>query len=83
MDEVALIIKNLKDSAAGHGNIPAKILKFVNLQIANPISHLVNLSFRSSRFPQTLKEAIVTPIHKRKFKLDFANFRPVSVLVLP
>ena len=45
-----------------------------------PVSGLVNLSFATSTFPSSLKEAQVLPIFKKKDPLKKENYRPVSVL---
>jgi hypothetical protein len=50
--------------------------------IANQITYIFNLSFSQGLFPQLLKSAIVTPIHKSGSKLDPGNYRPISILTL-
>lgn len=81
-DEVEELIESLKVSAAGYDDIPAKIFETFNSIIVKPIFHLINFSFKLGQFPQALKEAIVTPILKGKSKLNTANYRPVSVLLV-
>ena len=44
------------------------------------LSKLVNLSFEVGEFPDILKVAKITPIHKKESKLDFLNYRPISLL---
>ena len=39
-----------------------------------------NISFTTGTFPTLLKTAEVIPIHKKDSKLDFKNYRPVSLL---
>jgi hypothetical protein len=41
---------------------------------------LINLSINTGVFPDSLKVAQVTPIHKKNDPLNKSNYRPVSVL---
>ena len=36
--------------------------------------------FTSGVFPSALKIAKVVPVHKKDLKLDFSNYRPISLL---
>ena len=38
------------------------------------------MSFTSGVFPSALKIAKVVPVHKNDSKLDFSNYRPISLL---
>ena len=38
------------------------------------------MSFTSGVFPSALKIAKVVPVHKKDSKLDFSNYRPISLL---
>ena len=44
------------------------------------LSKLVNLCFETGVFPDILKLAKVTPIHKKESKLEYLNYRPISLL---
>ena len=44
------------------------------------LSKFVNLSFEQGIFPDLLKTAEVTPLHKKESKLDHINYRPISLL---
>ena len=66
--------------ATTDGNIPPKILK-QSASVASPVLlKLLNESFISCVFPESLKLADITPVFKKKDALDKSNYRPVSVL---
>ena len=44
------------------------------------LTQLINLSFKMGIFPNILKIAKVTPLHKKECKLNFQNYRPISLL---
>ena len=44
------------------------------------LSEFVNLSFETGIFPDILKIAKVTPVHKKDSKIDHRNYRPISLL---
>lgn len=66
--------------ATGLDNLSAKLLKIVEPVILQPLTNIVNRTLVDGRFPDQLKVARVTPIHKKNDKLDKKNYRPVSVL---
>ena len=43
------------------------------------LTELANLSFEVGVFPDMLKSAKVTPIHKKESKLNHLNYRPISL----
>ena len=49
-------------------------------EICNPLADLFNLSFSSGKFPSVLKIAKVVPVYKKDSKLDYQNYRPISLL---
>ena len=48
--------------------------------ISSQLSEIFNISFSSGVFPPILKTAKVIPLHKKDSKLDFSNYRPISLL---
>ena len=66
--------------ATGHDGISSKLLKLGSPSVLQPITNIINKSFSTSTFPDTLKTAQVIPIHKKNSILDKGNYRPVSIL---
>ena len=61
-------------------SIPTFLLKLYKEFFSQWLSSLINLSFECGVFPDILKTAKVTPIHKKESKLDHLNYRPISLL---
>ena len=66
--------------STGPNSIPVYILKTLKPFFAFWLSKLINLSFVNGIFPEVLKMAKVTPLHKKECKLNFLNYRPISLL---
>lgn len=64
----------------GLDHIRATAIKLATHILAQPLSEAIDLSFRTGPFPEALKTAAVTPIHKSESKQVMAIYRPVSVL---
>lgn len=79
--EVHSFIMNLpNNSAAGVDGIKAEPLKAVSQYISLPLSHICNLILSTGVFPDKLKIARVSIIHKGGNENDLNNYRPISVL---
>ena len=79
-DETTKIVLKLKDCAAGHDEMPSKILKDNIVFLTKYLTHLLNLSLINGVFPQELKIANIIPIFKAGENDIVSNFRPVSLL---
>ena len=78
---VALIMSSLYSTkSVGPNSIPTKILKLLNNEISCQLVDIFNMSFTSGVFPSALKIAKVVSVHKKDSKLDFSNYRPISLL---
>ena len=64
----------------GTRSVPNKLLKLLKNDISEQLAILFNLSFTTSTFPTILITAKVIPIYKKDSKLDFINYRPISLL---
>ena len=61
--------------------ITHRVLRECASPITESITYLFNLSIRTSKFPTDWKNAVVTPIFKRRGReSDPSNYRPVSLL---
>ena len=78
--EIAEIIKSLKNGAPGYDEINIKILQLSVTPIIGPLSFLCNRSLTEGVFPSELKLANVLPLFKSGESMLFNNYRPVSLL---
>ena len=80
-DEIEKLIDNLDSKkSVGPNSIPVFILKLLKTFFSVWLSQLINLSFKVGIFPDILKVAKITPLHKKECKLNFQNYRPISLL---
>ena len=69
-EEIANIISSLtSNKASGPKN-----------EISKQLADLFNLSFMTGVFPSVVKTAKVVPVFKKDSKLDYSNYRPISLL---
>ena len=79
--EVCNIIFSFKQNKSdGPNSIPIKILKLLNKDISDQLAILFDQSFSSGIFPSILKTSKIIPIYKKGSKLEFSNYRPISLL---
>ena len=74
-------MKNLDESKSPDPyNIPVKLIKLIPYNMSGALTDIFNESFKTGIFPDLLKLAHVTPIHKGNSRLAVTNYRPISVL---
>ena len=79
--EIANIIFSLNSSkASGPNSIPYRILFLLKNEISKQLADLFSLSFLTGVFPSVLKTPNVVPVFKKDSKLDYSNYRPISLL---
>ena len=80
-NDIISTIKQLDTSkATTHKNIPIKIFKqHIDLYTIS-IKNLFNSMIKDQNFPNNLKRADITPVHKKGETTNMCNYRPVSIL---
>ena len=79
-DEIRTILMELKDTGGANNPLYSKVLKLLSTAIIGPISHIVNLTFKTGCFSRPSKISPVTPIFKQEIQEEPGNYRPISVL---
>ena len=80
-EEIANIISSLNSNKASVPNsVPYRILFLLKNDVSKQLTDLFNLSFFTGVFPSVLKTAKVVPVFKKDSKLDYSNYRPISLL---
>ena len=76
-DHVLKIITNLKSSSScGLDSIDSRIIKLAKHQLVPVITHIVNLSITTRKFPNPWKSSKVVPLHKKDEVIYPKNYRP-------
>ena len=78
--EVENVINSLKNASPGPDEFPAFVRKECMDSIIEPLTHLINISFKSGVFLSELKLAKVVPIFKPGDSSSDNNYTPMSVL---
>ena len=55
-------------------------LKLLKNDISQQLSNIFNISFSTVQFPSVLKIAKVIPIYKKQSKVNYTNYKPISLL---
>ena len=80
-EEIANIISSVNSNkASGPNSIPYRTLILLKNEISKQLADLFNLSFTTGVFPSVLKTAKVVPVFKKDSKLNYSNYRPISLL---
>ena len=79
-NEIEILILKLKDTKTHIDEIPVRIFKKLVNSVAYPIKLLLNSSFSQGIFPEKLKIARISPIHKSGDSSIPSNFCPISSL---
>ena len=79
-DEIEKIVNNMKTTkSCGKDFIDSYILKLGKKQLVPALTHIVNLSIATNRFPKLWKCAKVIPLHKKDEIIYPKNYRPVAL----
>ena len=79
--EILNSIKKLKPKkSTGPDGIPPYIYKGCAELLVKPLLFILNEAIKQNKFPTTLKESVISPIHKNGNKGNITNYRPISLL---
>ena len=79
--ELLKLINSLdKKKSSGPDDISPKVVCQYADKIADPLTHIFNLSLTQGVFPARLKLAKVIPIYKKESHTNPGNYRPISLL---
>ena len=78
--ECSKVIHSLKNSKSHIDALPVDLFKKVSEVFSVVLADLTNKCFTSGMFPDPLKIACVTPVHKKGDTKLMSNYRPISVV---
>ena len=82
--EVLHVIKSINTSkSSGLENINSFVVKVAFELLKPEVTHMYNLSIRTTQFPDSWEKALVVPIPKKGNLTKVQNYRPISLLPLP
>ena len=68
------------NKSAGPDGLHPTVIKNVAQHISPMLAHIFNNSLETGIVPERLKIAKITPIYKAEDPMEFANYRPISIL---
>ena len=71
----------MSKNSSGYDDISNKLLKSLKEVIIIPLTTIFNKSIIQGKFPESMKIAEITPLHKGKEKYLSNNYRPISLLI--
>ena len=79
-EEIAIIGSSVNSNkTSGPNNIPDRMLYLQKTEFLKQLADLFILFFMSGVFSLVLKTAKVVPVFKKDSKLDYSNYRPISL----
>ena len=80
--EIEKIIRALSSKkAAEYDEIPVKFIKMTKIYLIEPLTVIANKCIQENIFPDHMKMANISPLYKKKNKLDKDNYRSVNLLI--
>ena len=77
----SIIDKMIAKQSSGWDGISNKLIKNLKSSLITPLNILFNQSMSEGIFPNIMKTALVTPLHKSGKKSIRTNYRPISLLI--
>lgn len=78
--EVKKVVNSISSNSCGVDEINIFVIKLLINRISGILTHIINVSFERSTFPDRWKKAIIKPIPKILCPLKASDFRPISLL---
>ena len=66
--------------ASGYDDIPARFVKILKNDLAQPITTVINKCIEQNIFPDKLKMSNISPVYKKKDRLNKDNYRSINLL---
>ena len=79
-ENLSIINKLKSKNSSGKDEISNKLLKSIKVEIANPLTIIINQSLKTGIFPEALKIAKVKLLCKKADNFCLNNYRPISLL---
>lgn len=79
--KIIAINKDLQNKSTwGYDEKSTNVIKKILTSISSPLALIINQSFTHGYFPDALKISQIISIHKSGNKLEFSNYRSISLL---
>ena len=80
-EDVAVIMKKQQPKlSTGIDQINNKIVKQCHIELAKPMTYIINLSIKQGKVPLLFKIARMISLYKKGAANECGNYRPVSLL---
>lgn len=78
--EVINVVNSMQNKSGIVDGLSTAIIKRLLKYVAAPLSNIYNNCFSQSIWPNSLKKAVIIPLHKSGSKMQIGNFRPISMI---
>ena len=79
-ETIKCYVSSLSSNKAINDQLPLRVIKAILPIIVHSLTHIVNLSLSTGQFPDSCKQAVVSPIFKGGDSNDPNDYRPISIL---
>ena len=81
IETIEKLIDKLKvKTATGYDYIDARLVKDLKKTLSPILTKIINLGYKTQKFPNCLKRAIIKPIFKADDYNNISNYRPIAIL---
>lgn len=67
-------------NSEGYDGISTRIIKMCSNELIAVLTYLINFSFSTGTFPESLKMSVVKPLFKKGEKDNIENYRPITLI---